>query len=383
MSILNDIDKLLRKTEKINIIRKQKQEDSRKRGERFNVFNTLGVQSNEVRLHSALLAELLNPNGDHGMGSEFLTSFQEAIGLPVDFIDPVKVNEQEMIERVIGPKADTTGGRIDIIIEDGHNALIIENKIYAGDQENQLLRYYNYAMEKFGKGHFLLIYLTLDGHEPSDFSTNNQEIEYKCLSYGDDIINWLQTCVRRAYNRPLIRETITQYINLLKQLTGRDMDKEQVNEITKLALDNLEAASTLMEVKDDVAKSLINTFLVPSLEAFAQKEGLEFEHNEDNSQFNFKKAGWKAMIRVCSDKRKWRYMYVGITFQTSLQPISNLTSLSSKANNWWPYGWQMLPFDDLSSPHFFMDLKNGKVAKWIEDKVHEVVDEVETKGIKL
>lgn len=383
MSILNDIDKLLRKTEKINIIRKQKQEDSRKRGERFNVFNTLGVQSNEVRLHSALLAELLNPNGDHGMGSEFLTSFQEAIGLPVDFIDPAKVNEQEMIERVIGPKADTTGGRIDIIIEDGHNALIIENKIYAGDQENQLLRYYNYAMEKFGKGHFLLIYLTLDGHEPSEFSTNNQEIEYKCLSYGDDIINWLQTCVRQAYNRPLIRETITQYINLLKQLTGRDMDKEQVNEITKLALDNLEAASTLMEVKDDVAKSLINTFLVPSLEAFAQKEGLEFEHNEDNSQFNFKKAGWKAMIRVCSDKRKWRYMYVGITFQTSLQPISNLTSLSSKANNWWPYGWQMLPFDDLSSPHFFMDLKNGKVAKWIEDKVHEVVDEVETKGIKL
>lgn len=383
MSVLNDIDKLLRKTEKINIIRKQKQEDSRKRGERFNVFNTLGVQSNEVRLHSALLAELLNPNGDHGMGSEFLTSFQEAIGLPVDFIDPAKVNEQEMIERVIGPKADTTGGRIDIIIEDGHNALIIENKIYAGDQENQLLRYYNYAMEKFGKGHFLLIYLTLDGHEPSEFSTNNQEIEYKCLSYGDDIINWLQTCVRQAYNRPLIRETITQYINLLKQLTGRDMDKEQVNEITKLALDNLEAASTLMAVKDEVAQSLMNTYLVPSLEAFAKKEGLELERKEDNSQFDFKKSGWKAVIRIGSDRTKWKGMYVDITYKEYRQPIKNLTSLSGKASQWSPYGYQMLPFSDLSSPQFFLALRNGEVAKWIEDKVHEVVDEVETKGIKL
>lgn len=164
MALLNDIDKLLRKTEKINVKQKQRIEDSRKRGERFNIFNTLGVQSNEVRLHSAFIAELLNPDGDHGIDSEFLVSFMKSIGLPYNYIVSSKVNKREIVEREIGHKTDTTGGRIDIIIEDGRNAIIIENKIYATDQENQLLRYYNYAIEKFGGGHFVLLYLTLDGH---------------------------------------------------------------------------------------------------------------------------------------------------------------------------------------------------------------------------
>lgn len=67
----------------------------------------------------------------------------------------------------------TEGGRIDIFVYDNKkNAIIIENKIYAGDQKNQLLRYYNYAFKN--KFKFNIIYLTLYGDAASEDSVGNK-----------------------------------------------------------------------------------------------------------------------------------------------------------------------------------------------------------------
>ena len=125
------------------------QEKQHANGELFNVFNVIGLRTEEVRLHSAFVAELLNPNGSHGMGSAFLQEFLGIVGLEADYV--ISANEV-IVERSIGTTTTTTGGRIDIILEDGNHALIIENKIYAGDQFHQLLRYYNYAKSHFPYG---------------------------------------------------------------------------------------------------------------------------------------------------------------------------------------------------------------------------------------
>ena len=42
------------------------------KGEEFNIFSILNVQSQEVRLHSKIIAELLNIKGSHGMKDIFL-----------------------------------------------------------------------------------------------------------------------------------------------------------------------------------------------------------------------------------------------------------------------------------------------------------------------
>ena len=119
--LLFDIRSLYKQAENRRIQRKQ-------RGEIFNVFNTIGLRAEEVRLHSAMIAELLNPNGMHGLSNCFLQVFLERLGLPSDYIKEAKGT---ITERYIGPKTKTHGGRIDIIIEDGNHAIIIENKIYA------------------------------------------------------------------------------------------------------------------------------------------------------------------------------------------------------------------------------------------------------------
>jgi hypothetical protein len=61
----------------INKISKSYDEMAERNGELFNIFKVLKVESSEVRLHSAFLAELLNPNGSHGCGETFLRSFMQ------------------------------------------------------------------------------------------------------------------------------------------------------------------------------------------------------------------------------------------------------------------------------------------------------------------
>jgi hypothetical protein len=201
-------------------------------GEDFNIFNILGLQVSEVRLHSAILTDLLNPIGSHGQGDLFLKIFVRQLGV-VDFDTKAAIAEYEKNTGFID--ADyTKGGRIDILITDKNNKhIIIENKIYAGDQENQLFRYYNFDKEAY------LFYLNLFGRNPSDFSTNTlSESQYSVISYGYDVIEWLEECKRLAVSLPVIRETIVQYINLLKQLTNQATGEKMKDEIKKIIADN-------------------------------------------------------------------------------------------------------------------------------------------------
>ena len=176
----------------INLILQQdriRKEESRKRGEQFNVFEVLGVQTSEVRLHSAFIAELLNPQGSHGLGSKFLNAFVEDV---VKKCKPFELDistSQIIPEYNIGPISEDykDGGRIDILVQDEYSHLvIIENKIYAGDQPCQLLRYHNYAERhrKLNQEKYILLYLTLDdGNMPSDGSIGDVPFEYYCISY--------------------------------------------------------------------------------------------------------------------------------------------------------------------------------------------------------
>lgn len=73
------------------------------------------------------------------------------------------MNSKVFVEKDTGPikkGRDAEGGRIDILIETPKQLIVIENKIYASDQENQLMRYFKYC--KSQNKSFRLLYLTLD-----------------------------------------------------------------------------------------------------------------------------------------------------------------------------------------------------------------------------
>lgn len=231
-------------------------------GENFNVFNILNLSTNEVRTHSAFLAELLNPKGSHNQKELFLELFVKQLGI-VNFSCPGARIE---VEKYIGPisESKSEGGYIDIIITDTfNNSIIIENKIYAGDQEKQLLRYSNFG--KNNRNSFYLYYLTIEGKDATDFSKLGLKKEdFTNISYTSNILKWLESCHKESVHLPILRETILQYINLIKILTNqtiyKDMEKEII-EILKSNPDFIDIMPNLNSIAENMKTNLIKEIL--------------------------------------------------------------------------------------------------------------------------
>lgn len=240
------------------------------KGESFNIYNILNLKTNEVRTHSAFIAELMNPQGSHQMGSVFLEAFLN--GMPSEnYKNHLDIeNTQVFIEYYIGliDKKTKTGGRIDIFLKDSNgNTISIENKIDAGDQEQQVERYCNY-----NKANNRVIYLSKDGKEPDNISKGElqNDVDYQLISYNTEIINWLQTCQSVACDQPLLRESIKQYRILIQQIT-RTLENKEDLQLTEIVKENLEEASLIASKYEQVVRKLKMSFRDRVLEILIQK----------------------------------------------------------------------------------------------------------------
>lgn len=386
--LLSEVTKLYAESQK-------KEKERWESGDTFNIFNTLGLKTEEVRLHSAFLGELLNPKGSHGASYVFLKAFLEVLGIEEGYID-YDACFLNILERVIGTVTETEGGRIDIIIEDGTHAVIIENKIYAPDQCNQLLRYHNYGQEMFPKG-FKLLYLTLDGHDPSDCSLGNRTFDYESISYESEILDWLDRCSERVPKELPVRTLIIQYMDLVKQLTYKDMDTKFLEELKSLALspENVLAVGELLRIQDEWLEGLVQKYIWKPLSEYAASRGMIFRLEEDDTYKGacIYKEEWEYYaLYVKEDKRVWRDLYVGVSFYNEpnranklfKKDFTPLNCLDQAPTDGWPYGWNYLP-----SPIYDWncrtteDIVNGKVADWIKNKFDEMLTELEDRGLPM
>ena len=236
----------------------KRQEDEK--GESYNLFKVIDMTSNETSVHSAFLADLLNPKGLHHMGDTFLRLFTDEFLNDMSFSTETAVVERE---KYIGPVTATTGGRLDIIVTDtDKKAIIIENKIYASDQENQLIRYHNYA--ETNTSEHKLFYLSLDGTVHDEDKTakhDNKELieeeHYFTISYESEILKWLEQCREKVVDKPLIREGISHYINLIKHLTNQTISKEMEKDLKNLILENPKYIQNLGIIREAINISVV------------------------------------------------------------------------------------------------------------------------------
>ncbi|WP_052451382.1 PD-(D/E)XK nuclease family protein [Pseudomonas batumici] len=175
----------------------------------FNLFSVLRSSSDEVRLHSRFLAFLLDPKATHNQGTALLNLLLRRLGIQ-NFDSENAIVEVEY-------------QNIDILVRNqSKQAVIIENKIYAGDQDEQLWSYHR-RMQVEGYSEIWTTYLTLDGAEPSEQS--RKSLPVILLSYEAEIIAWLKDCIPLVAREPGVRESIFQYIELLQKLTSSDQDE--------------------------------------------------------------------------------------------------------------------------------------------------------------
>lgn len=257
---LENISNLLNQ---VSIIKKKYDDLAEYTGENYNVYNVLGIYNDELS-HSKIIGDLLNVKGCHRQKDTFLKLFLNEINGFEENTEQLKVlhnfkteNSRTHIEKYIGKVefSNGQGGRIDILIQEGTNNIIIENKVWADDQYLQLVRYNNEDKKA------PIIYLTLDGKEPSSDSKGDLILgkEFICISYKVEIVRWLENCIKEMVNKPIIRESLNQYLVLVKQLTNQSKNN-YMNEIVNSILcndNNFQSAKLILKSLNSIENMLI------------------------------------------------------------------------------------------------------------------------------
>ncbi len=193
----------------------------------YNIFKIARFETLETKLHSPFIANLLDPTGSHSQGSLFLESFFQFI--PTFNESFLKTWDYKYL-KVTNESNTGFYGNIDIMLRynNPHHPylIIIENKIYAGDQELQIEKYYKYAKKSLmlEDSQIKILYLSLTGYAPSKYSISEEECNrlssigvFHNISYEKNIIPWLEN-VMANIEAPIVKYTVHQYLNTLKSL---------------------------------------------------------------------------------------------------------------------------------------------------------------------
>jgi len=212
----------------------------------FNIFEILRDKNDEVNLHSQFIYELLRNNGNHKFGSIITKSLLDNIGIKDFDLDNYSVHKEYK--------------NIDILIKNDKQVIIIENKIWAEDQDKQLERYNEIlTIENFKN--IYIYYLTPFGKKPTKGSLGILKLQSKeskdkietgvvnLISYSFHILSWLESCIGITAKNSRLRETIIQYQDLINNLTGKSSNMEQRLEVYSLLSqgNNIESALTIAQ----------------------------------------------------------------------------------------------------------------------------------------
>lgn len=218
----------------------------------FNLFSILRRVSEEVNLHSKFIYSLLSKDINPLYSQEFLTELLKTL--------KIQFGSEERFS-VFREYKD-----IDIYIKSSQQAIIIENKIWAGDQEGQLVKYYNHALnEKYKPEQIKVFYLSPHGKSPNEISLitrsnwnfSKDKLCFKDLeiiSYENHISNWLEACLSLCRDSSILTQSLLQYLGILNQITGRTMDKEYIKEVFDILSkgQNLELAAIIGNSWDQI-----------------------------------------------------------------------------------------------------------------------------------
>lgn len=289
-------------------------------GEDYSVLET-AIKGNEEMMHSSVIASLLDTRGSHGQKCRFLELFLGC--LPERFKSFDASGARTACERYIGQKTEDSGGRVDICIENSSGQMIvIENKIFAGDQEHQILRYVEFLrgmLRNRGGVKFPVLYLTPDGHSPSDDSTQADGMQcrcgedYVCISYKDVIVPWLDKCINEMQEKPHLKEHLTTYRDIIKKkVLGMDRKKDIIN-IIESTETNIKAAREISGQLDEIKIDAVTTFW-RTIKKNLEEDGLcpEFCHFDANKKLMIVQD-IEGLVRKYVDRPNEDNRYFGIS----------------------------------------------------------------------
>ena len=332
------------------------------------------------------------------MGAKFLSSFLDTVIRRENVLFEFDVDSAKVyVEYNVGNISDdyTEGGRIDLLVQDKNKqTIIIENKIYAGDQHCQMFRYNQFAKKdlQLADNQLRLLYLTLNGDEPSKDSLNDDDFKYFRISYRDDILPWLECCLSIAALKPMVRETIFQYINNLKNILSI-MDTSNNDKFLDILTseDNAETVLTILANAGEIHNRIRENF-INKIRQLCESYGYTFKCDE-----GVRTASHNNWIHIFDPKLKDIEFRIGVKSHTNFDGYRmcfvSLTRQNLKTGyKFWqnnnpleefPFGWTYLWGEDGETGRWWRwddintlkDMTNGKMLKFIESQLQRIKDE--------
>ena len=360
----------------------------------YNLFLALLDINDEVRLHSRFIYSLLDTSSPHYQKELFLELFIKACGL-----DNFGLNLQTA-------KVYKEYENIDIYITDGTKHIILENKINAGDQEAQIKRYIKTVQkENDGEAEIYVLFLSPQGREPSDYSLDglkisnskildeygNEVAKFKAISYKEEIMKWLGSCLDEAGNLANLAAVISQYKNVIEKIYGTykgvEMDTE---EISKIILENYDIVDEIRNKYFDIANAnRLNEFMSnvkTELEKrLSQEWCVEIEEADTRRYFepiSFYKYSWGnehiLTFTLEFDNRNFLNPYIGLAYDIDKINKAYVDSIQVKISSEWNIGARFARWKWLKKDQFLREIVVNKYSE--SELVNELIkmkDELE------
>lgn len=218
-------------------------------GERFNIFSALWLDRRE-NYHSRFIAYLLDPRAHHDQGAKFLRCFFDKLGIE----DPSSLS----VASVTAEYSVGELGRLDLVISTPQSIIVIENKIDAGEQEDQISRYRKWLDDNHHGRKQRLLFLTPTGSPPT---TGKADLNW---SYRK-VIEWLDDSLKGIPETAIpVRAVVEQYKRICLSIADggysmQKIDNETFNLLTRdknLAV-ALDIATKLEGVKERIRAEFV------------------------------------------------------------------------------------------------------------------------------
>lgn len=216
---------------------------------KFNIFQALKLQNNEVK-HSNFLGWLLTPFESHNLLDCFLKELLKiALQNDTSLVDIILSDLTDA--KVTLEKMANDGRRMDIFIESPRNKLVcvIENKVWSGEGCNQLEDYRDYILNHDNYKnykHKIFLFLT-----PYKYSLCEDYKGYIRINYGD-ILKAINNLMKQY--GCLLDDDVKIFIEHYKKMVERNImgetDKEIIDLCRKIYRENKSAIDLIIENND-------------------------------------------------------------------------------------------------------------------------------------
>ena len=376
---------------------------SRQLAPKFSTFDY--INTNELGL-SRILADLLNPKGNHGQQEAFLKLFIDhclpAINQAANWKNFVEhIEKTDVLVEELTWKSGTSR-RMDVYLQcraDGKRyGICIENKPYASDQFEQLK---DYAIELDNRklDHWHIVYLNEYSDMPSKDSIDPEKLDqlvkvnrFSVLKFSD-LIDWLQACQVKCQNYS-VTEFLVQLIKFIqKQFMGiEDMNIE--NTVLEVMLQNDESIEASIQIANNVdamKKQLIQRLKTDLRSQCQNKEYiLDFDNigkGENCEYFGFKMRDDDIGFISLEFATGFNNPVLGVRFYIDdTQNLDNqsyatevkrifdkyFTNKKVISRKWWPAYYEFYPFDWKNSGEPWYQIETGAMAIKIVEEVDEI-----------